>query len=87
MRKRFKPSAICSSSDYIRSKKAHRASLERGHQNFVMMVASGELKLSDNLPEITPTYVSVMIFGRERKMAYEDYMRACPEFKIVRKYY
>lgn len=87
MRKRINPAAICSSADYIRSKKLHRDFLKRKHGSFTLMVASGEIHISDTPVESHPAFVVVKVLGKEMKLSWEDYQKHCPEFKIIRKYY
>lgn len=89
MRKRINVAAICSSSNYISSKRAHIAFLRRTHELFISLLESGEIKITNTqtVTKVQPSFVIVKIFGRERKMSYEDFMRACPEFKIIKTIY
>ena len=82
MRHRFSTSRICSSKNYLFSKKLHKAALEMNHQRFI---SSGELVITDKKAD--PVYVIIMILGREMKLSYEDYLSHCPEFKIIKKIY
>lgn len=83
-RKRFNAAAICSSDNYISSKRAHVAFLQRTHERFISLIESGELELVETTVEIKPAFVIVMVFGRELKLSYEDYLSHCPEFKIIK---
>lgn len=55
------------------------------HQRFISLVASGELVITNK--KVDPTYVIIMVLGREMKLSYEDYLSHCPEFKIIKKIY
>ena len=89
MRRRINVAAICSSSNYISSKRAHIAFLQRTHELFISLLESGEIKITYTqiVTKVQPSFVIVKIFSRERKMSYEDFMRACPEFKIIKTIY
>lgn len=84
MRRRINVAAVCSSDNYIFSKRAHVAFLQRAHERFISLIESGELELVETTVEIKPSFVIIMVLGREMKLSYEDYLSHCPEFKIIK---
>ena len=76
MRKRFNRGAICSSENYVASKKAHQSFLKERHDHFCGMMVSGEITF--DVPEISsnnfePKFKTITIFGKEMQLSIEEY--------------
>ena len=76
MRKRFNRNAVCSSENYLASRKAHRDFLQERHTHFCNILVSGELQI--DVPEVgngsfQPRFKTITIWGKEMRVTIEEY--------------
>ena len=76
MRRRFNRNAICSSENYMASKKAHRDFLSESHSHFCGLMVSGEIAL--DVPTVKdgkfqPKFKTIRVFGKEMRLTIEEY--------------
>ena len=76
MRKRFNRGAICSSENYVASKKAHQSFLKERHEHFSLLAISGEP--ASSMPTVTnsmfqPRTRTIKVFGKEITISAEEY--------------
>ena len=76
MRKRFNRNRLCSSENYIASRKEHFDFLKEKHDHFCGLMVSGEITL--DVPTIKgeviqPEFKTIRIFGKEMKLTIEEY--------------
>lgn len=71
MRKRINTNAICSSDNYMASKKAHQNMLREKHKDFSFM--STQISSTPYIPK----YKTIRVFGKEIIVTREEYLEHC----------
>ena len=71
MRKRINTNAICSSDNYMASKKAHQNMLREKHKDFSFMSTQ-----ISSTPYISK-YKTIRVFGKEMIVTREEYLEHC----------
>lgn len=74
MRKRINTNAICSSDNYIASKRAHQNMLKEKHKDFSFTAVT--------TPSIgyVPKYKTIKVFGKEITITRDEYLEHCKGF-------
>lgn len=77
MRKRINKNAVCSSDNYRASKKLHQELLKENHENFCMMVVSGEIKINAS---VSSKFKTIKVFGKEMQITMDEYNAHCKDY-------
>lgn len=81
-RNRFNRKAICSSDDYKRSRKAHLELLKECHNNFTLMMISGEISIDVPNKKNSRKFKTIKVFGKEMKVTVEEYNTHCKSLNL-----
>lgn len=70
MRKRVNRAAICSSENYVGSKKLHRQMLEEKHKSFCFVITN----------TAAPKHKTIKVFGKDMQVTVDEYNTHCKDY-------
>lgn len=85
MRQRVNRAAVCSSSNYCKSKKLHLDFLKEEHSHFKEITINGEMSI--DLPilrkgRVIPRYKTIKVFGKDMKVTIDEYNTHCVQLGL-----